>query len=200
MNSGPKLGTPANLFWIAAATIGVLAWTFGSQTWEWYEAKKMGESDPCLTLALRALPNESVDSAPAAKEKFFGYEFEVPWPNIDAKVVRQQAILTAPNGRALIFWDPADRQQLLDDPSKFVQHPNRKEAFGAFVGKAAERSNYDLLSHTVSITPGQIGPLLSKREANARLILLNMKSIFCSHNISAFYSSRSKDVRCIQIG
>jgi hypothetical protein len=81
-----------------------------------------------------------------------------------------------------------------------VQHPNRKEAFGAFVGKAATQSNYDLLSHTISITPGQIEPLLSKRDANARLILLNMKSIYCSRNISAFYSSQSKDLRCIQIG
>jgi|SRR5580700_6881896 hypothetical protein len=110
MNSRPKLGSPPNLFWIAAAAIGVLAWSFGFQTWEWYQARKIDEFQQCSKLALRALPNEAADAAPRTKETLFGYEFEVPWPNVEAKVVRQQAVLTASNGLAVIFWDPADRQ------------------------------------------------------------------------------------------
>jgi hypothetical protein len=200
MYSGSKLGSPTNLLGIAAATVGVLAWCFGLQTWDWYQAKKMGESQPCLRLSLRPIPTEAADAAPGARETFFGYEFEVPWPNVEAKVLRQTAVLTAQNGQGLIFLDPATTPQLFDDASKPVQHPNMKDAFGS-VGKEAAQSNYDLTRHTLDVVPEQISPILPKREANGRLTLLHMKSVlYCNSGHPAFYSFQRNGLNCLQVG
>ena len=201
MNSQPKLGSPANLFWIAIASLGVLAWCFAPQTWDWYQARRMARMQPCLGLELRPLIDSTPDETAGSKETLFGYEFEVPWRNVDAKGVRHQGMLIASNGHSLIFWDPADRQQFLGDASQSMQHPNIKDAFASALGNDATRSNYDLLEHMLNITPEQISPILSKREANGRLTLLRIKSaIYCNNGHPAFYSFHRGDLNCLQIG
>ncbi len=108
MYSEPKLGSPANIFWIALTTIGVLAWCFGPQTWDWYQAKKMGEAQPCLRLGVQPMVVGDADVAPGTKETFFGYQFEVPWLSVEAKVFRQEATLISPHGSGILFWNPAE--------------------------------------------------------------------------------------------
>jgi hypothetical protein len=200
MYSEPKLGSPANIFWIALTTIGVLAWCFGPQTWDWYQAKKMGEAQPCLRLGVQPMVVGDADVAPGTKETFFGYQFEVPWLSVEAKVFRQEATLISPHGSGILFWNPAERRKLIDDETGTHMHPNKKDAFGEFVGKDAARSDYYLLNYTISVTPEQIRPSLSQRAARQRLTLLKMKSVVCLIKISAFYSFQWQGLRCIQIG
>ncbi len=200
MYSGPKLGSPANSFWIALTTIGVLAWCFGPQTWDWYQAKKMGESQPYLRLGVQPMAISEADTAPGTKEAFFGYEFEVPWSNAEAKVSREMLILTA-NGHGLMLWDPTAKPQLFGDASKPIQHPSMKDPIGSVVGKEATQSNYDLVKHTLDMTPDRISPMLSKREAIGRFTLLRMKSaLYCDKGHPAFYSYRQGGLNCLQIG
>jgi|HubBroStandDraft_2_1064218.scaffolds.fasta_scaffold139632_2 hypothetical protein len=200
MYAEPKLGSPANIFWIALATIGVLAWCFGPQTWDWYQAKKMGESQPCLRLGVQPLVIADADVASGTKEAFFGYEFEVPWPSVDAKVIRQIATVTTGNGPGLVFWNPADRRQLFDSTRKWT-HPNTRDALGSILGKDAARSNYDLIEQILDTTPEQISPIMSKREANGRLTLLRMKSaLYCDKGRPAFYSYQRSGLNCLQAG
>jgi hypothetical protein len=158
MYAEPKLGSPANIFWIALATIGVLAWCFGPQTWDWYQAKKMGESQPCLRLGVQPLVIADADVASGTKEAFFGYEFEVPWPSVDAKVIRQIATVTTGNGPGLVFWNPADRRQLFDSTRKWT-HPNTRDALGSILGKDAARSNYDLIEQYSTLRQNRSRPL-----------------------------------------
>lgn len=201
MQSEPKLSSPATIFWIAIATIAVLAWCFGLQTWDWYQAKKMGESQPCLRLGVRPMVIENADVAPGTKEAFFGYEFEVPWSNADARVTRTMVTVAAANGHGLILEDPSAIPQLFEDATKPIQHPNLKDAIGSVVGKEAAQSNYDLVKRILDTTPEQVSPLLSKRAANGRLTLLRMKSAaYCGKGQSAFYSYQQSGLHCLQIG
>jgi hypothetical protein len=71
MYSESNPGSPANLFWITVATIVVLAGCFGLQTWDWYQAKKMGESQPCLRFSVHPIPTEASDVAPGTKRNIF---------------------------------------------------------------------------------------------------------------------------------
>ena len=201
MYSEPKLGSPANVFWIGLATIGVLAWCFGPQTWDWYQAKKMGESRPCLRVGVRPMVIGDANVAPGTKEVFFGYQFEVPWSHADAAITRKMVTLTAPNGHGLILWDPTAIPQLFEDSSKPTQHPSIKDAIGSVVGNEAAQSNYDLVKHVLDMTPEQISPILSKREANGRLALLHLKSIlYCDKGHPSFYSYQQDGLNCLQIG
>ena len=201
MQSEPKLGSPANIFWIAITTIAVLAWCFGPQTLDWHQAKKMGESQPCLGFGVQPMAIENIDVAPGTTEVFFGYEFEVPWSYVEAKVNREMLTLMAANGHALMFWDPAATHNLFADTSKPIQHPNMKDALGFVVGKEAARSNYELVKRTLNITPEQITPMLSNREANGRMILLRMKSaVYCGKGRPAFYSYKQGGLNCLQLG
>ncbi len=201
MYSEPKLGSPANILWIALATIGVLAWCFGPQTWDWYQARKMGESQPCLRLGVHPMSIGDAHVAPGTKESFFGYQFEVPWSNAEAAITRKMVTLTALNDHGLILWDPTAMPQLFEDASKPIQHPNIKDAIGSVVGKEAAQSNYALAKHMLDMTPEQISPFLSKREANGRFTLLRMKSaVYCDKGHPSFYSYQRDGLNCLQIG
>jgi hypothetical protein len=125
----------------------------------------------------------------------------VPWPNAEAKLLRQTAVLSAPNGQGLIFLDPASMYLLFDEASKPVKHPNMKDVFASAIGKEAAQSNYDLTRHTLDVVPEQISPTLSQREAIGRFALLRMKSIlYCSNGHPTFYSFRRNGLNCLQIG
>ncbi len=199
MTSEPKLGSPANIFWIAVTTLLLLFWGFGRQTWAWYEAREMGKSQPCLLLIPRPLADESTDEAPGSRQLFFGYEFEVPWSNPEVKAFHHLASFSQ-DGYGLIFWNPADRHNLISEAIKSGKHPNMQDALAVSVGNEAARSDYDFLSHTLNVTPQKITPTESSREANWRLTLLRIKSVNCLAKVSAFFSFQSKSLRCIQIG
>jgi hypothetical protein len=149
MHSEPNPGSPANLLWIAITAIAVLTWCFGSQTWSWYEAKKMGESQPCLKLGVRPMIIGNADAAPGTKEAFFGYEFEVPWSHADAKVTPKMVTLAAANGHGLILWDPTAIPQLFGDATKQDSIPTRKMLLAWWSAKK-QPSLTTILSNTCS--------------------------------------------------
>ena len=161
----------------------------------------MGESQPCLKVGVQPMSIGDADVVLGTKEAFFGYQFEVPWLNAEAAIARKMVTLTAPNGHGLILWDPTAIPQLFEDESKPIQHPNMKDAIGSVVGKEAALSNYDLVKHVLDMTPEQISPFLSKREANGRLTLLRMKSgLYCDKGHPAFYSYQQSGLNCLQVG
>jgi hypothetical protein len=201
MSSPPKLGSPANVLWIVITAIAVLIWSFGPQTWDWYEANRMGKLQPCLSLVPQPLTTEVADSAPGTTQSYSGYEFEVPGLNPLATEIRHMVNIAFGEGEAVSFWDPDDLPHLFDNGIASHRHRSVKDEFEFVIGKDAARSNYDLLLHTLTITPEQISPTLSKRDALRRLTLLRMKSyIYCQNAKPMFYSFDSKDLRCIQIG
>jgi hypothetical protein len=201
MNSPPKLGSPANVFWIVITTIAVLIWSFGPQTSNWYEANRMDKLQPCLSLVPQPLTTEVADSAPGTTQSYFGYEFEVPGLNPQATEIRHMVNIVFREGEAMSLWDPDDFPHLFDDGSSGKQHPSVKDEVGAVIGTDAARSNYDLLIHILNVTPEQISPVLSKRDSLRKLTLLRMKSgVYCHNTNTTFYSFHSKDLRCIQIG
>jgi hypothetical protein len=201
MNSGPKSGSRSKVFWIAITFAAVLAWAFGFQTWAWHEARRMDKSDPCLALIPRSLPDESSSRGAAIKQTYFGYEFEAPWPRpVAAKQAPFLVDLIFHGDYAVVFFNPAERRNLLDDTTAIERHPNMKDAMAAMIGRDAAQSNYDFFRNIFNITPAQVLPTLSKREANRRLTLLRMKGIDCGRKPSAFYFFQFQNLRCFQIG
>jgi len=202
MTTRPKFGTPSNVFWILITFAAVLVWAFWFQTWAWHEARRMEKLDRCLALIPRPLPDESASQAPAIKQAYFGYEFETPWPGPETTKQNSALVdLIFHGDYGVLFWNPAERHNLLENPSAVAPHPNMKDAMGAILGGDAVQSNYDLLKSQLNMTPAKVLPALSRREANRRLALLRMKgALECSRKPAGFYFFQSENLKCIQTG
>jgi intracellular septation protein A len=68
---------------IAVITCGFYLWFFGVQTFIALEARYIAWKMPIVNKVPVELPDLSVSQASGKKLSCFGYEFEVPWDDID---------------------------------------------------------------------------------------------------------------------
>lgn len=161
----------------------------------------MEKLDSCLALTLGPLPQEEASQSPGSKQTYFGYEFEAPWPQPERVVASSSMVdLVFHGDYGVIFWNPAERHNLIAQLTADIQQPKLKMELETVIGKDAARSDYDWLRGELDMTPKQISPALSKRGAVQRLTLLRIKSTECTNKPSAFYAFQSQNVKCLQIG
>jgi hypothetical protein len=201
MTSDPKIGTASNVFWIAITIAAALAWAFWFQALAWHEARQMGKSDACLALVPGPLLEQSATRTAGSRQTYFGYEFEIPWP-APQKVKQTSTLvdLVFRGGFGAVFWNPAERHNFIHDVTANRQRLEIRNFLGAVIGRDAARSDYNFLKGQLEVTPDQISPMQSRRDANSRLTLLRMKSVDCSQKPSAFYSFKWRELNCFQIG
>ena len=56
---------------------------FGVQSIMWWKVRKFGKSNPVLWVIPLALRDSAPSKLPGLKLSIYGYEFEVPWRDID---------------------------------------------------------------------------------------------------------------------
>src|SRR5262245_50966825 len=98
---------------IAAVVLASYAWLFGFQTAMILETRWMARKCPVIELIPAGLGDKSVSSSPGTKLSYFGYEFEVPWTDLDqskTKLHPNHAALMFRSGKSLIFTVAPPRQ------------------------------------------------------------------------------------------
>ena len=198
----PKLGTPANLFWIGATCFAALTWSFGPQVLNWHEAKKLGNADPCLFEIPQTISIDPASSSPGAKLSAFGWEFEVPWSNpvMSKNSLRYLASFTFTEEKGLIFFNPSEERGFIALLEANQDHGDVRPGISQAFGVDAARSDLSFLRHILNVTPAQISPWLSKRESRQRMSLLRMKSVECMKKVSGFHDYEWHGLQCIQKG
>jgi hypothetical protein len=96
------LGSIGILFILLAAYV----WFFGAQTMCIVEAHYLAEKNPVVRQAPSELADSSTASSPKVKLSYFGYDFQVPWSDIDkaaAKIHKNMAIVAFKSGLRLVF-------------------------------------------------------------------------------------------------
>lgn len=83
-------------------------WLFGTQTFLILETHNAARKLPFVKLTPIDLTDLSVSQAPGLKLSYFGYEFEIPWTDIDegrTKIVGgNKAIIAFRSGNGLMVW------------------------------------------------------------------------------------------------
>lgn len=68
------------------ATVGVYVWLFGVQTFFALETRNIARKMPIVKNVPVELPDLSVSRTPGKKLSYFGYDFEVPWDDIEKTI------------------------------------------------------------------------------------------------------------------
>ena len=112
---------------IAVAAIGSYLLFFGVQTFFIWETRRVARKQPVVWTMPAQLSDLSVSRASGKRLSYFGYEFEVPWDDIDQERTRvigtNKAIIAFRSGNAISFWcgPPDELMRNLQDDGKINQ-------------------------------------------------------------------------------
>ena len=185
--------------------LGVCAtylWLLGTQTFFVLEAHSAARKLPFVKRTPIGLTDLSVSRAPGAKLSYFGYEFEVPWADIDrekTKVVGgNKAIIAFRSGNTISFWSgPAHEfmNYLLE------QGKIDRQTFGKLYGDEALRSDYDFQRLILETTPNKVTVFSSRRTAVSQGLLLFVKAISVPGDPnSGIFAIQGKEFKGFQYG
>jgi hypothetical protein len=162
---------------IAAVACGAYLWLFGVQTFFIWETRSAARKEPALWATPTQLLDLSTSQAQGKSLSYFGYQFEVPWDDIDqeqSKVIgTNKAIIVFRSGNVISFWSgpPDELISTLQGTGKI----DRKSLSQLF-GDKAVRSDYALKRAILDTTPAKFSLLTPKRLAIQQGMFFTMKA------------------------
>ena len=191
------------LVWLGIVVVGgACVWTFGPQTMLTFMARYQYRRIPAVHKTPVALPDLSVSSVAHKTVAYFGYEFELPWDDVDEQKSRTAATvhvhMTAfHSGTALWFSTFPARDFVKNVVEKTNLTP---EQFRQVYGDEAFESDLGFVRTMLQITPRDMSPFMSKKQAGASTALLLIKAITVPEADSGIFSIRTADFQGFQFG
>jgi hypothetical protein len=192
------------LVWLGIAVVacGSFFWFFGVQTLFALEARYIGRKSPVVKRVPIELSDLSVSQATGKRLSYFGYEFEVPWDDIDESKSRiiggNKAIIAFRSGNVLsvLSGSPREFVNLVLSSGKMDS-----DTFRQIYGDEALKSDYALHRIMLETTPAKITPFISNRKAVSGTMLLVMKAICAPRGAdSAIFAVTAADFHGFQYG
>ena len=155
-------------------------WFFGFQTLILLEARYLTRKAPAVRLAPAQLTDSAISRSPGRKLSYFGYEFEVPWNDVDEAKSgpipdTNKAMIVFQSGNSLSIWHGSPRaflNQVLSN-DKIDQNTLRR-----IVGDEALQSDFALYRTILQMTPDKMTPFESQSDAANQALLVLVKG-FC---------------------
>ncbi|MGD0841443.1 MAG: hypothetical protein ABSA32_09825 [Candidatus Acidiferrales bacterium] len=184
----------------ALVVLGVAyAWFFGAQTICTLSVRYMGRRSPVLFETPAQLRDSSVSSTPHAHASCGGYDFELPWNDVNEKRSRSgptTCVTAFQSGNAFVFMSSAPRSfadflanELKVDPSALQR---------AVVGETSQ-SDSGLVRTILETTPSDVKPFMSKRRAARDGWLLFIKGIATPSAKSGIFEIHTPDLQGFQL-
>jgi hypothetical protein len=177
-------------------------WLFGTQTFVVLEAHSAARKLPFVKLTPIELTDLSVSQAPGMKLSYFGYEFEIPWTDIDKEKTKviggNKAIFVFRSGNALSVWSgpPHEFMNCLLEQGKID-----RETFRKVYGNEVLRSDYNFMRLILETTPDKITLLSTKKTAVSQGLLLTVKAISVPGDPnSGIFAVQGKEFKGFQYG
>jgi hypothetical protein len=183
---------------IAVIVGGMYLWFFGVQTMCALTARYYYRKMPAVARTPVALSDSSISNVPHRRVVYFGYEFEIPWDDIDEqkdKTVGTIHVSYFHSGNA--FWFSTF------PPKEFVNGLMKTakldpQGFRQIYGDEAFQSDYSFQRKMLQITPREITPFVSRRQAVAGQMLLLIKAIAMPNADSGIFSIVTPDFQGFQ--
>jgi hypothetical protein len=162
---------------IVVVACGAYLWFFGVQTFYIWETRSVARKEPVVWTTPVELFDSSISQAPGKRLSYFGYEFEIPWDDVDqqkSKVIgTDKAIIVFRSGNVISFW--------IAPPNGLISNllGNGKidrESLGQLLGDEAAQSDYAFERAILESTPDKFSLLIPRRQAIQQGVLFSMKA------------------------
>jgi hypothetical protein len=184
---------------VLTALILTYALIFGQPTRIVWTMKKEAASTSRLWMVPIPLSNTSISEEKGTSEKFFGYQFEVPWQVGDQKQRESIAFVFSQSGQeAVSFFDPAGQQGFI---RMMKQTPQlRVEFLSPLYGRENVQSDYEFVRAALNASPSQLSLLVPWSKEVYAANLLRMKEAFILGPQTGLYSFEIGQLRGFQHG
>jgi hypothetical protein len=188
------------LIWLAAVSGVFFIYLFFFGVSAWFvivEGRRLaGQDDPSLWITPVALTDLST-SAPAQKLSYLGYEFEVPWDDLDEQKtihVHDWQLIVFRSGNSIVFYT--------SPPDEFVNSFFKQDSGRESALARSYVDDYHFIDAALESTPGQIGLFTPVKHAARVIFLLLIKSIVmgANHDESGVFLIQTKDFHGFQYG
>ena len=175
----PKWARVLIALFVAMLLCAAYIWFFGFQTLIVLEARYLTRKAPAVSMAPAQLADSSVSRSPGRKLSYFGYEFEVPWNDVDESKSgpipdTNKAMIVFQSGNSLSVWHGSPRAFLNQVLSNDKIDQN---TLGRIVGDEALQSDHALYRTILQMTPGKMTPFESQSDAANQALLLLVKGM-----------------------
>jgi hypothetical protein len=186
---------------VVAASVTYL-WLFGTQTFFALEARNTAQKLPFVKRTPVPLSDLSVSEVSGTTLSYFGYEFEVPWADIDTEKTKvvggNKAIIVFRSGNVLSVWSgqPHEFMNYLLEEGKID-----KDNFRRIYGNEALQSDYNLKRLILETTPEKITIFTDNKTAVSLGVLLMVKAICVGGDPnSGIFAVQGKEFKGFQYG
>jgi hypothetical protein len=161
--------------------------------------KKEAAKNPRLSMVPVPLLGASISQEKGTTEKFFGYQFEVPWQGGEQKQRDSIAfVFSQSNREAVSFFDPrGDRgfiRMMKETPGLQVGHLN------PVYGRGNVQSDYEFVRAALNTTPSQLSLFMPWSKEVYAANLLRIKEAFLLGPQDGLYSFEFGQLRGFQQG
>ena len=176
---------------------GLYAWFFGFQTMMIVQARSIARKAPVVRLVPQNLPDTSTSTAKGMKLSYLGYDFEVPWDDLDpgkTKVLPNHVVLAFRSGKVLMF-SAGQAHEL----AATLMETSDKEMMRQLYGDARLASDYALMSLILNSAPQKMTLLTPRREIASQSSLIVIKAVMAPEE-SGIYNLETSDLKGFQWG
>jgi hypothetical protein len=187
---------------IVIVACGAFAWFFGTQAFYMWEFHRMARKEPNLWAIPAELPDLSTSESQGKRLSYFGYEFEVPWDDIDSAQTRilseNKALIVFRSGNVISFWSSYPSEL----PGMALQQGQvDRKTSAALYGDDAAQSDYTFKRAILDVTPDSVSLFTPKRRAIQESFFFMVKAaivpVWASNGV---FSVSSKEFRGFQYG
>lgn len=164
--------------------------SFGCQTELAVDAWYSGWKNPILWKVPVELSDQSISNSPGRRLSYLGYQFEVPWDDLDTghtKLLRTWQVINFQSGRTIVFMG--------HEPEGLLNRFRSEEAVQELYG-----DDYATAKHILDASPDKVTPFTSRREAIGAFRSLLFKQAFIMNGESSVFLIRAPDFRGFQYG
>lgn len=191
--------------WLVRANVALVAgfcvWHFGVATFFVAETRYVGWKYPAVKQAPIGLTDCSISQATGRKLSYFGYEFEVPWDDLDEGKTKQMGkmrLIAFRSGNAMLFSRMAPKEFVQTFLSSTKVDP---ENVRKLWGEEALESDYALHRLILEATPEQVTLFTHREDAVRDAMLILFKGIMMPRGgESGIFRVRTEKFQGFQFG
>jgi hypothetical protein len=180
--------------------VTAFVWFFGVQCIVCWKVRQFEKSNPVLRVIPQPLRDAAPAKQPGLKLSVYGYEFEVPWGDIDKEKTRSGDFATIyyfRSGPFLMFSNPKKaanaKETILADDEK------RKVATQMW-GEKALGSNFALTKAILETTPAQMSVFAPRPKVVGLGMLLMLKMVPATGGETGIFAFDTPTLRGFQMG
>lgn len=183
---------------VAFVFIGAFVWFFGFQTLMLIETHYSYRHVPIAHMTPVELRDRGINVSEGTTLSAFGYDFEVPWKDVDAEHITRKRMIAIPfrSGLAILVGHGSSHD-LVDTTLENTK--TDPQVFRAAYGDSALQSDYEFLKLALNTTPASIRLTDSKQDVVRKSALVLIKAIVVPGD-SGIFEVQANNFRGFQYG